>query len=96
MRSPLHLSLVIPKVEMYTTASCAYCVAAKMLLKQKGLEYTEFRVDTDMAKREEMLRRAHRRTVPQIFINDQHVGGYEDLAAAAKSGKLEQLTGTTR
>ena len=81
---------------MYTTASCAYCVAAKMLLKQKGLEYTEFRVDTDMAKREEMLRRAHRRTVPQIFINDQHVGGYEDLAAAAKSGKLEQLTGTTR
>jgi len=94
VQSPLHLSLVTAKVEMYTTASCAYCVAAKMLLKQKGLEYTEFRVDTDMAKREEMLQRAHRRTVPQIFINDQHVGGYEDLAAAAKSGKLEQLTGT--
>jgi glutaredoxin 3 len=84
----------MPKVEMYTTASCAYCMAAKMLLKQKGLDYVEVRVDTDLAKREEMLRRAHRRTVPQIFINDQHVGGYEDLVAAANSGKLTQLVGS--
>jgi len=84
----------MPKVEMYTTASCAYCMAAKMLLKQKGLDYTEIRVDTDFARREEMLQRAHRRTVPQIFINDEHIGGYEELAAAARSGKLAQLTGT--
>ena len=84
----------MPKVELYTTASCAFCMAAKMLLKQKGLDYTEIRVDIDMARREEMLQRAHRRTIPQIFINDQHVGGYEDLVAAAKSGKLEQLAGT--
>ena len=83
----------MPKVEMYTSATCAYCMAAKMLLKQKGLDYTEIRVDIDHARREEMLRRAHRRTVPQIFINDQHVGGYEDLIAAANSGKLAQLTG---
>ena len=83
----------MPKVEMYTTANCAYCVAAKMLLKQRGLDYTEFRVDTDMAKREEVLMRAHRRTVPQIFIDDQHIGGYEDLVAAARSGKLAEIAG---
>jgi glutaredoxin 3 len=84
----------MPKVEMYTTASCAFCTAAKMLLKQKGLDYTEIRVDTDMAKREEMLQRAHRRTVPQIFIDDRHIGGYEELAAAARDGTLAQLTGS--
>lgn len=84
----------MPKVEMYTTAHCAYCVAAKMLLKQQGFDYTEIRVDTDMSKREEMLKRAHRRTVPQIFIDDLHIGGYEDLVAAARSGKLAQFGGT--
>ena len=84
----------MPKIEMYTTASCAFCTAAKMLLKQRGLDYAEIRVDTDMTKREEMLQRAHRRTVPQIFINDQHIGGFEELAAAAKDGKLAQLAGS--
>ena len=84
----------MPKIEMYTTASCAFCTAAKMLLKQRGLDYAEIRVDTEMAKRDEMLQRAHRRTVPQIFINDQHIGGFEELAAAAKDGKLAQLTGS--
>ena len=84
----------MPKIEMYTTASCAFCTAAKMLLKQKGLDYAEIRVDTDLAKREEMLQRAHRRPVPQIFINDQHIGGFEELAAAAKDGKLAKLTGS--
>ena len=79
---------------MYTTASCAYCTAAKMLLKQKGLDYVEIRVDTDVARREEMLQRAHRRTVPQIFIDDVHIGGYEDLVAAAHSGKLAELAGS--
>ena len=83
----------MPKIEMYTTASCAFCTAAKMLLKQRGLDYAEIRVDTEIAKRDEMLQRAHRRTVPQIFINDQHIGGFEERAAAAKDGKLAQLTG---
>ena len=83
----------MPLVELYTTANCAFCVAAKMLLKQKGLDYTEIRVDADMAKREEMLKRAHRRTVPQIFIDGQHIGGYDELVAATRSGKLAQLTG---
>jgi glutaredoxin 3 len=84
----------MPKVEVYTTASCAYCTAAKMLLKQKGLDYAEIRVDTDIASRDEMLRRSHRRTVPQIFINDAHIGGYEDLVAAASSGKLAEIAGS--
>jgi glutaredoxin 3 len=62
-----------------------------MLLKQKGLDYTEIRVDADAAKRAEMLARAHRRTVPQIFVGDQYIGGYDDLVAAVHSGKLAQL-----
>ncbi|HEY9512832.1 MAG TPA: glutaredoxin 3 [Rhodanobacter sp.] len=80
------------KIEIYSTASCPYCVAAKNLLKSKGLEWSEVRVDTDMAQRETMLARSGgARTVPQIFINDQHVGGYDDLVAADRSGKLAQL-----
>ena len=82
------------KVEIFTGANCAYCVAAKNLLKSKGLDYEEFRIDLDAARREEMLvRSSNRRTVPQIFINGQHVGGFDDLAAAERSGKLAQLIG---
>jgi len=83
----------MPKIELYTSAHCAYCVAAKNLLKSKGLDYAEIRVDTDPARRDEMLARAHRRTVPQIFVNDRHVGGYEDLVAAERSGELTGLIG---
>ena len=80
------------KIEVYSTAVCPYCVAAKNLLKSKGLEWTEVRVDTDPAQRDAMLTRSGgRRTVPQIFINDRHVGGYDDLVAADRSGKLKQL-----
>jgi glutaredoxin 3 len=80
------------KIEVYSTAVCPYCVAAKNLLKSRGLEWTEVRVDTDPAQREMMLARSGgARTVPQIFINEQHVGGFEELAAADRSGKLKQL-----
>jgi glutaredoxin 3 len=80
------------RIEIYSTASCPYCVAAKNLLKSKGLEWSEVRVDTDLAQRATMLARSGgARTVPQIFINDQHVGGYDDLVAADRSGKLAQL-----
>jgi len=85
----------MPKVEIYTSATCAYCVAAKMFLKQKGLDYAEVRIDVDPAKRDEMLNRAQRRTVPQIFIDGQHVGGYDDLVAADRSGALARLIGAT-
>ena len=80
------------RIEIYSTASCPYCVAAKNLLKSKGLEWSEVRVDTDLAQRATMLARSGgARTVPQIFIDDQHVGGYDDLVAADRSGKLAQL-----
>jgi glutaredoxin 3 len=82
----------MPKIEVYSTAVCPYCVAAKNLLKSKGLQWNEVRVDADPAQRDLMLQRSGgRRTVPQIFINDQHVGGYDDLVAADRTGKLKQL-----
>lgn len=82
----------MPTIEMYTTAVCPYCVAAKNLLKARGLAWQEIRVDTDPARREEMLARAvGQRTVPQIFVNGHHVGGYTDLVAAERSGRLAEL-----
>lgn len=79
-------------VEMYTTEICPYCVRAKDLLKRKGVSVTEYRVDLDDAKRDEMLERAGgRRTVPQIFINGQHVGGSDDLHALESKGELDGM-----
>lgn len=77
---------------IYTAENCGYCIRAKQLLTQKGVTYQEIRIDLDPAKRTEMLARANgRRTVPQIFINDQHIGGYDDLAALEVNGKLDAL-----
>lgn len=82
----------MPRIEMYTSAICAYCAAAKNLLKSKGQTWEEIRIDLDPSRREEMLKRASgRRTVPQIFINGHHVGGFDDLAAADRSGQLGDL-----
>ncbi len=79
------------KVEIYTTPTCPYCHAAKALLSDKGVDYTEITVlDPDL--REKMTQRAHgRRTVPQIFIGDTHVGGYDDMAALDRQGGLDPL-----
>ena len=83
------------KIEVYSTAVCPYCVAAKNLLKSKGLEWSEVRVDTDPAQRDAMLARSGgRRTVPQIFIDGTHVGGYDDMVAADRDGRLDALLGT--
>lgn len=79
------------KVIIYSKETCPYCVMAKNLLTVKNVPFTEIRVDLDAAKLEEMMRLSNRRTVPQIFINDQPIGGYDDLAALAKSGKLDGL-----
>lgn len=80
------------KVEMYTTQVCPYCVRAKDLLKRKGVTVTEYRVDLDDAKRDEMLARANGlRSVPQIFINDRHIGGSDDLHALDSKGELDGL-----
>jgi glutaredoxin 3 len=76
------------KVEIYTTGSCFYCVAAKNLLKQRGLAYEEFRIDTDPDRYREMLDRAGRRSVPQIFIEDRPIGGFDELVAADRAGEL--------
>lgn len=82
----------MPNIEIYTTAVCPYCVAAKNFMKAKGWSWEEVRVDTDPARRDEMLERAEgRRSVPQIFINDRHVGGYDDLVAADRGGQLAGL-----
>jgi len=82
------------RVVLYATPYCGYCRAAKHLLTEKGATFTEIDVSGDLALRQEMIDRAYgRRTVPQIFINGEHVGGFEDLAAAERSGKLAQLIG---
>ncbi len=79
-------------VEIYTTAICPYCVFAKTFLKQKGLEFEEMRIDLDPARIEEMLRRSGgRRSVPQIFVAGAHLGGFDDLLAADRSGRLREL-----
>lgn len=83
------------EVQIYTTAICPYCVAAKQFLKSKGLNYTEIRVDTDATRRAEMLSRAQRTSVPQIFINGSHVGGYTDLVALDRAGGLQALLGAS-
>lgn len=78
-------------VVVYSMQNCPFCVRAKQLLDSKGVEYTELDVDKDEATWEEMIAKSHRRTVPQIFINDQHVGGCDDLYALHRAGKLDQL-----
>jgi glutaredoxin 3 len=79
------------KIEIYTTPTCPYCHAAKALLADKGVDFTEITVlDPDL--RTAMTERAHgRRTVPQIFIGDTHVGGYDDMAALDRDGGLDGL-----
>jgi glutaredoxin 3 len=79
-------------IVIYTTEVCPYCVRAKQLLDHKDVNYQEIRVDLDPKARDEMLARSGgRRTVPQIFINDQHIGGCDDLMALDATGKLDLL-----
>jgi glutaredoxin 3 len=81
-----------PKIDIYTTRYCPYCVAAKALLKRKGVAFNEIDVGGDAALRETMIERAHgRMTVPQIFIGVTHVGGSDDLHALDRAGKLDPL-----
>jgi glutaredoxin 3 len=83
------MSDATPPVMMYTTGICPYCIQAERLLKAKGVkDITKVRVDLDPVRREEMMQRTGRRTVPQIYIGERHVGGYDDLAALEHSGKL--------
>jgi glutaredoxin 3 len=80
------------QIEIYTSPLCGFCHAAKRMLNDKGVSFAEFDVAADPAKRQEMMSRANgRHTVPQIFIGDQHIGGYDDMAALERSGKLDPL-----
>ena len=80
------------RVIVYSQPFCGYCFAAKRLLKQKGAAFAEIDVMFDSARRTEMLERSGgRRTVPQIFIDGRHIGGYDDLSALDKAGELDRL-----
>jgi glutaredoxin 3 len=82
----------VPAVSMYCTAVCPYCVAAERLLRKKGVaEIEKVRVDLDPERRAEMMQRTGRRTVPQIYVGDFHVGGFDELAALDHAGKLDPL-----
>ncbi|MBO9463794.1 glutaredoxin 3 [Tropicibacter sp. R15_0] len=79
-------------VEIYTSPLCGFCHAAKRLLKQKGVEFTEIDVLVEPNRRSEMMDRAHgRHTVPQIFIGETHVGGCDDLYELERAGKLDPM-----
>jgi glutaredoxin 3 len=83
------------KIIMYSTAICPYCVAAERLLRSKGVaEIDKIRVDLDPAQRAVMMEKTGRRTVPQIYINETHVGGFDDLSALEHAGKLDPLLAT--
>lgn len=81
----------MPKITIYTTTYCPYCTRAKELLTRKGVTYSEINAEDDSV-REEMIKKASgRRTVPQIFIGDTHIGGFDDLHALDKAGKLDPM-----
>ena len=83
----------MPEILIYTTNICPYCIMAKRLLDKKGASYTEINVETRAGLREEMMHKTKRRTVPQIYIGDLHVGGFDDLYALEQQKKLDTLLG---
>ncbi|MCF7223438.1 glutaredoxin 3 [Marilutibacter chinensis] len=80
-----------PEITLYTSAICPYCVAAKNFLRSRGQQWKEVRIDLDPTERERMIERARRTSVPQIFIGDTHVGGYDDMIALHRAGGLDPL-----
>ena len=82
------------KIEIYGSGPCAYCAAARMLLKKKGLDFTDIPIVDNEDARAEMQRRSGASSVPQIFINDQPIGGFDELYELEESGDLDKLLGT--
>jgi len=82
---------VTARVLMYITAACPFCRSAERLLLEKGVRVEKVRVDLEPARRAEMVRRSGRRTVPQIWIGERHVGGCDDLHALEREGRLDPL-----
>lgn len=85
----------MPEIVIYTTRICPYCIMAKRLLDKKGVGYTEIDVESTPGLREELMRKTKRRTVPQIYIGDFHVGGFDELYALDRLNKLDSLLGIT-
>jgi glutaredoxin 3 len=84
--------MVVPEVTIYTTAWCPFCMRAKALLQRKGIAFREIDVEAGRELRQEMIARSGgRRTVPQVFVGETHLGGSEELAAAERSGALDRL-----
>jgi glutaredoxin 3 len=82
------------EVELYTTMFCPYCARARALLERKGVDYTEFDIIEEPQRRDEMIRRAGGHTsVPQIFINGEHIGGSDELVALDRAGELDAILG---
>lgn len=81
----------MPTVLMYSTKTCPFCIRAERLLKQRGVQIEKILVDEDTTQLRKMIKITNRRTVPQIFIGDYHVGGYDDLVALDVEGELEPL-----
>lgn len=79
------------KVVVFSAAHCGYCERAKSLLRRKGIEFREILVDEELEQRQIMMERSGQRTVPQIFINDQHIGGSDELHDLERSGELDRL-----
>ena len=87
-----HPEQIKAKVEIYTWQTCPFCIRAKLLLWWKGVQYNEYKIDGDEAARNAMAQRANgRRTVPQVFINNQHIGGCDDLYGLNSQGELDLL-----
>jgi glutaredoxin 3 len=82
---------MMPKVLMYLTAACPFCQSADRLLRQKGVAVEKIRVDLEPERRAEMMKKSGRRTVPQIWIGERHVGGCDDLYALDRAGTLDAL-----
>jgi GrxC family glutaredoxin len=83
----------MPRIVIYTTSYCPYCFGAKAFLRSKNVEFEEIDVTDDPARRAEMECRSARRTVPQIFIDDQSIGGYDDVRRLDATGELDRLLG---
>lgn len=81
------------RVEIYSTKYCPYCTRAKVLLDSKGVSYVEFRVDRDIKLRQEMEARSRRKSVPQIFVGDKHIGGFDELARLEIGNELDHILG---
>ena len=81
----------MPKITIYTTTTCPYCLAAKTLLKNKKVKFEEINVERDDEKRKWLKKKTGQMTVPQIFINDKPIGGYQELVALDQGGELDRL-----